>query len=172
MAHAAQSANIKPAQTVDLGQLTVDHNQTIAAKLAAITNPKCVACRTDWANDERFPDPLAGQETILYAASAWHFGCSMPQDVLKASVEADGKILGTPKPLIELAVGNPRPKLDDTMPLVAAGQFFVDAGGYRRALHFELLGAGRYLDDVWLRSGIQWVDYWWFLVLEELPSEA
>ena len=83
------------------------------------------------------------------------------------------KIRATPKEGIDLALVNLRPKLDKVMPLAMAGQFFVDTLGRRNALYFCLFGDERYIDSVWLHPRAQWHDvYWWFLVLEDLPSNA
>ena len=104
MALATTPAIVRPKKIVELGELTVDYDETIAAKIAWNGDPKRIAWNTPWATDENFPDKNTGK--IVYDASAWHFGVWMPKDLLKASVEAEGKILGTPKPLIDL--GHPQ----------------------------------------------------------------
>ncbi len=164
MALATKPAIVKPAHIIDLGELTVDYDESIAAKIAGNTDPRCITWNTSWATDEKFPDTQTGE--IVYAASAWHFGVRMSKDSLKLSVEAEGKIFGTPKPLIDLAIRNPQPKLDDAMPLVAAGQEFVDASGNRIAL--DLVGdgvSGRRLGRVRLFPNEQWYGHYLFLVL-------
>ena len=158
---------------IELGEFEVDYDQSIAQKLKGITDAKCIGWRTDWATDEKFPDTRKGKKR--YKVSAVNFGLLM-------SDEGDGsiaewcannkKIRATPKEGIDIAKVSPRPKLDNVMPLAMAGQFFVDARGYRNALYFDLRGDGRSLFYVWLYPHEQWDDYWWFLVLEELPSEA
>ncbi|MEK7480301.1 MAG: hypothetical protein AAB665_03390 [Patescibacteria group bacterium] len=163
MALATTPAIVRPKKIVELGELTVDYDETIAAKIAWNGDPKRIAWNTPLATDENFPDKNTGK--IVYDASAWHFGVWMPKDVLKASVEAEGKILGTPKPLIDSAIRNPRPKLDNIMPLVAAGQEFVGARRHRYALYLDRHGGKRYLDFVLLDSDEEWVDRWLFLVL-------
>lgn len=144
----------------------MNYDETIALKIVGNADPKRIGWDTGYATDNKFPDPRTGK--IAYMAFAWHFGVWMPKDSLEASVEADGKILGTPKPLIDLAIYNPRPKLDDVMPLAAAGQEFVDALGDRYSLYLNPYGARRYLLDVRLGPGGEWLDDWLFLVLQEL----
>ena len=159
---------------VELGELEVDYDPSIAQKLAGITDPKQIAWHNrEWATDEKFPDTRKGKKR--YKVSAVNFGLLM-------SDEGDGsiaewcannkKIRATPKEGIDLAKVSPRPKLDKVMPLALAGQFFVDASGYRGALYFYLFGDRRGLYLVWLDPDERWSDDWWFLVLEELPSEA
>lgn len=161
---------VEPKRIVELGEFIVDYNETIAAKLATVTDPKVIGWRTDWATDERFPDVRKGKKR--YRASTVYFGQPIKQDTLEGWCRENKKILATPKPGIDLARISPRPKLDEVMPLAFAGQFFVSAGGGRRALYFSHGGGGRYLCLVWLGPGGQWHDDWWFLVLEELPLEV
>ena len=155
---------------IELGEFTVNYDETIAKKLKGIKDPKAIGWRTDWATDEKFPDARKG--TKLYKASAVHFGRLMPDEDVEQWCKDNKKIRATPKEGIDIANVSPRPKLDNVMPLALAGQFFVGANRDRRALYFYRLDAGRNLSFVWLIPGEQWRAYWWFLVLEELPSAA
>src|SRR3989344_4191784 len=141
---------------VELGEFEANYDETFAKKIAGNADPK----RT---GKKRFK------------ASAVNFGLLMPVEG-KGSVaqwcKDNKKIRATPKEGIALALVNPRPKLDKVMPLALAGPFFVSAGGRRGALCFYLGGDDRGLGGVWLLSYGQWRGGWWFLVLEELPSEA
>ena len=159
---------VKPAKIVDLGELMVDHGEKIAAKLARNTGPKGITWSTPWLTDEYFPDEQTRK--IVYAASAWYFGVQIPRTLLKALVEAEGKIRGTSKPLIDSAIHNPRPKLDDVMPLVAAGQVSV-VHGYvnRRAMYLNRHGEGRCLNDLLVGAPERFDDpCLFFLVLERV----
>lgn len=151
---------------VELGVCEIDRNQKIAAKLVAITDPKKIGYKTDWATDEKFPDARTGK--VRVKASAVRFNQSMAQDAVEKWCADNKKILALPKDGIDIARVSPRPQLDNVMPLALAGQFFVGAGGLRAALYLDHLGGRRRLGGVWLRSGGRWHDYWWFLVLEEL----
>ena len=159
---------------VELGEFEVNYDETIAEKIAGNADPKRIVWHNrEWVADKKYPDKRTCKK--LDKASAVNFWRLMPD-------EGDGsvaqwckdykKIRATPKEGIDLALVNPRPKLDKVMPLALAGQFFVGAGGNRDALFFNLRGGGRNLYDVWLDPGVQWSGDWWFLVLEELPSEA
>ena len=138
---------IKPANIVDLGKLPVDHGEKISVKRARSAGPNGITWSTPWLTDEYFPDEQTRK--VVYAASAWYFGLPIPRALLEASVEAEGKILGTSKPLIDSAGHNPRPKLDGVMPLVAAGQVSV-VHGYvnRRTIYLNRHGEGRCLNDL------------------------
>lgn len=161
---------LEPKRIVELGEFVADYDETIAAKLAAVADPRVIGWHTNWATDERFPDAQRGKKR--YRASAVHFGQSIEQDALEGWCRENKKVLATPKPGIDLARISPRPKLDEVMSLVLAGQFFVDADGDRSALNFHRDGVRRDLGDVWLGPGERWDDGWWFLVLEELPLEV
>jgi hypothetical protein len=164
-------AGIEPKQVVELGEYVVDYDETIAAKLAAVTDPKAIGRRTDWATDEKFPDTQEGKKR--YRASAVYPGQYIAQDALEGWCRKNKKILATSKPGIDLARISPHPnKLDEMMPLALAGQFFVNADDDRSALYFYRDGVQRFLDYVWLAPDEKWHDLWWFLVLEELPLEA
>jgi len=160
---------------VELGELEVDYyDPSIAQKLAGITDPKQIGWHNrKWATDEKFPDARKGKKRFKARAVCFHK--NMPQKG-DGSVEEwckdNKKILASPKEGIDLAKVSPRPKLDNVMPLALAGQFFADASDGRLALCFSLFGDRRDLDSVWLRPDRQWHGDWWFLVLEELPSEA
>jgi len=168
-AFAIEKAKSRP-RVIDLGEFVVDYDETIAAKLLAVTDPKAVGWRTDWATDEKFPDARTG--TKRYKASAVYFGRQMSDEDVETWCKAHGKKRATPKEGIDLARVSPRPKLDGVMPLALVGQFFVDADGDRDALYFRRSGDGRGLSYVWLFRGVRWDAHWWFLVLEELPLEA
>lgn len=159
---------------IELGEFEVNYDETIASKIAGNADPKRIGWHNcEWATDEKFPDKRKRKKR--FKASAVNFGKLMPDDG-EGSVaqwcKDNKKIRATPKEGIDLALANPRPKLDKVMPLALAGQFFVDADGYRRALFFYLFGGERHLSDVWLVPDEQWHGHWWFLVLEELPSET
>lgn len=155
---------------IELGEFEVNYDETIAKKLGAITDAKCIGWRTDWATDEKFPDSRKGKKR--FKASAINFGRPMSDEDVALWCGDNKKIRATPKEGIDIAMVSPRPKLDNVMPLALAGQFFVDAGRYRFALFFHRVGGWRNLGDVWLGPDAQWDDCWWFPVLEELPSEA
>ena len=159
---------------IELGEFEANYDETIAAKIAGNADPKRIGWHNrDWATDEKFSDSRKGKRR--FKASAINFGRQMPDEGEGSVAEwcaNNKKIRATPKEGIDLAMVSPRPKLDNVMPLALTGQFFVDANGYRFALYFHLLGVRRYLSHVWLDPDEQWSDYWWFLVLEELPSEA
>ena len=161
-------------EVIDLGLFELNRSETIAAKLAAITDSKAVGYRTNWATDEKFPDTRTGK--VRVRASAVCFRRPIMSQKGKDNVEAwclkNKKILALPKDGIDIAKVSARPKLDNVMPLVMAGQFFVDANGDRSALYFNLNGNLRGLDVVCRSPGEQWCDFWWFLVLEELPLAA
>ena len=158
---------------IELGEFEFDYDQSIADKLKGITDAKCIGWRIDLATDEKFPDRRTGKRS--FKASAVNFGRQMP-DEGKGSIgewcASNKKIRATPKEGIDIAKVSPRPKLDNVMPLAVTGQFFVGAHDDRYALYFNLDGDKRYLSDVWLNPDEQWIDFWWFLVLEELPSKA
>jgi len=159
---------------VELGEFEANYDETFAKKIAGNADPKRIGWHNrEWVTDERYPDKRTGKKR--FKASAVNFGLLMP-DEGKGSVaqwcKDNKKIRATPKEGIDLALVNPRPKLDKVMPLALAGQFFVSAGGRRGALCFGMYGGERDLSDVWLDPDGRWRGYWWFLVLEELPSEA
>lgn len=160
----------KPELTIiDLGILEVNCKESIAQKLAGITDKKMIGWRTGWATDEKFPDARTGIKR--YKASAVCFHQTMGQEAIEMWCGENKKILGLPKDGIELAKLHPRPELDDLMPLAMAGQFFVRARGGRGALDLARRGVdGRSLLSVWLGPGEGWGGRWFFLVLEELPS--
>ena len=93
----------------------------------------------------------------------------MAHDAVEAWCAENKKILARGKEGIDLAAILPRPQMDNVMSLALAGQFFVGAYGNRRALYFSRLGDERGLRDCWLGPVGLWRDFWWFLVLEELP---
>ena len=159
---------------IELGEFEAEYDPSIAKKLKGITDAKCIGgWRTHLATDEKFPNSRKGKQRFKVSAVCFHK--NMPQNG-DGSVEEwcmdNKKILASPKEGIDLAKVSPRPKLDNVMPLALAGQFFVDASGSRNALYFNLDGGLRDLYIVWLDPDEQWDDDWWFLVLEELPSEA
>ena len=159
---------------VELGEFEANYDETIAEKIAGNANPKRIGWHNrEWATDEKFPDSRKGKKR--FKAGAVNFGRLMPDegdDSVAQWCKDNKKIRATPKEGIDIALVNPRPKLDKVMPLALAGQFFVGARGDRGALCFILDGGERGLVSVWLRPVEQWYDDWWFLVLEELPSEA
>jgi len=164
----------KPDPTIiELGEVEVNYDETIAEKLDGITDSKRIGWRTDWATDEKFPDVRKGKRR--FKASAINFGRLM-SDEGKGSIAEwcanNKKIRATPKEGIDLAKVSLRPKLDNVMPLALAGQFFVDQYGHRDALCFDRGGDERHLSRVWLGPSGLWDGRWWFLVLEELPSAA
>ncbi len=162
-----------PTTIVKLGEFTVNYGETIAEKIADNTDPKRIGwCDREWTIGvgEKFPDKRKGKKRLK--ASAVKFGRTMSDaDIVKWCAN-NKKICATPKEGIDLALASPRPKLDNVMPLALAGQFFADAGGSRNALYFNHDSNRRALFSVWLRTGEQWDDYWWFLVLEEISSAA
>jgi len=167
---APEEKKIEPS-VVELGEFEANYGETIAEKLAGNTDPKRIGWHNrNWATDEKFPDARTGKKR--YKASAVNFGRQMSEGGVAKWCADNKKTRATPREGIDLALESPRPKLDAVMPLALAGQFFVDADGRRHALCFDRDGGRRDLDGVWLRMGGQWVDYWWFLVLEELPSGA
>ncbi len=159
---------------VELHEFEVNYDETIASKIAGNADPKRIGWHDrEWGTDEKFPGKRKGKKR--FKASAVCFHQNMPQkgrDSVERWCKDNKKILATPKEGIDLALVSPRPKLDNVTPLAMAGQFFVDASDYRLALCFFRAVDERYLSFVWLRPDEQWRDYWWFLVLEELPSEA
>ena len=156
---------------IELGEFTVNYDETMAEKIAGNADPKRIGWHNrEWATDEKFPDTRTGKKR--YKASAVHFGTLMPDKDVAQWCADNKKIRATPKEGIDLALVSPRPKLDKVMPLAIAGQFFVGGRGHRRALYFNLSGGERRLGLVWLNPDERWSGRWWFLVLEELPSEA
>lgn len=159
---------------IELGEFEVNYDETIASKIAGNADPKRIGWHNrEWATDKKFPDSRKGKKR--FKASAVNFGRLMPDEgdgSVAQWCKDNKKIRATPKEGIDLALVNPRPKLDKVMPLALAGQFFVDSFGFRYALYFYLGGGERFLFSVWLNPGEQWRGDWWFLVLEELPSEA
>ena len=159
---------------IEIGEVEVNYDETIASKIAGNADPKRIGWHNrEWATDEKFPDPRTGKKR--FKVSAVNFGRLMPDEgdgSVAQWCKDNKKIRATPKEGIDIALVNPRPKLDKVMPLALAGQFFVGARGDRGALCFILDGGERGLVSVWLRPVEQWYDDWWFLVLEELPSEA
>ena len=156
---------------IELGEFEVNYDETIASKIAGNADPNRIGWHNrEWATDEKFPDKRKGKKR--FKASAVNFGKLMPDEDVAQWCKDNKKIRATPKEGIDLALVNPRPKLDKAMSLAMAGQFFVDAGDDRGALCFDLDGDERGLSYVWLSPFGEWSGRWWFLVLEELPSEA
>ena len=162
----AEEPKLRPT-IVELGVHEFDYDMSIVNKLAAISDPKQIAWRTEWATDEKFPDDRTGKKR--FKVSAVHFGQWMAHDAVEAWCAENKKILARGKEGIDLAAILPRPQMDNVMSLALAGQFFVGAYGNRRALYFSRLGDERGLRDCWLGPVGLWRDFWWFLVLEELP---
>lgn len=156
---------------VELGEFEVNYDETIASKIAGNADPKRIGWHNrEWATDEMFPDKRKGKKR--FKASAVNFGKPMPDGNVEQWCEDNKKIRATPREGIDLALVRPRPKLDKVMPLTLASQFFMDADGDRVALYFRRGGDERRFNVVWLDPFEQWRGHWWFLVLEELPSEA
>jgi hypothetical protein len=166
---------LAPPTIIELGEFEVNYDETIASKIAGNADPTRIGWHNrEWATDEKFPDTRKGKKH--YKVSAVNFGRLMPDEGDRSIAEwcaNNKKIRATPKEGIDIALVNPRPKLDKVMPLAMAGQFFVGTSGHRCALYFRLEDGGkRFLSGVWLDPGGQWNGHWWFLVLEELPSES
>ena len=155
---------------VELGEFDLNRGEKIATKLAGVTDAKYIGYQTPMVTDENFPDQRTGK--VRVRASAVCFHQLMAQDGIEKWCARNRKVLALPRDGIDIARVSPRPALDNVMPLAMAGQFFVDTLGYRHALYFDPDGYERRLDDVWLHPDEPWNAYWWFLVLEELPSGA
>src|SRR3989338_7154972 len=123
---------------VDLGVFELNRSETIAAKLAAITDPKALIYHTDWATDEKFPDTRTGKVRARASVVCFHrFMRQKGEDSVEAWCLKNKKVLALPKDGIDIAKVSPRPKLDNVMPLAMAGQLFVGVGGDRLALYFS-----------------------------------
>ena len=156
---------------VELGEFEANYDESIASKIAGNADPKRIGwSNREWATDEKFPDKRKGKKR--FKASAVNFGKLMPDKDVEQWCKDNKKVRATPKEGIDIAKASPRLKLGKVVPLAMAGQFFVDANDDRYALYFDLSGDERFLSRVWLIPNEQWDGYWWFLVLEELPSEA
>src|SRR3989344_5084449 len=159
---------------VELGEFEVNYDETIAGKLAGITDPKCIGWHTASATDEHFPDARKGKKRFKASAISFSDRLMHDEDV-EQWCKDNKKIRATPKEGIDIAHVSPYPKLGDVMPLKMAGQFFVDAHDYRCSLYFSDDGVEvkRYLNLDQRVPSVQCGVYSWFLVLEELlPSNA
>jgi len=141
-----------------------NYDESITAK-TAVKDPNILAWATDYATDKKFPDPRKGKRIVT--GRVMHFGKEMSQEAIEEWAKVNNKVLAQPKELIDFSRAFPRPALDEHMPLVASGQFWLDAGGYRDFLYLRRGVAGRELSFVWINPSAQWNGRWHFLVLDK-----
>jgi hypothetical protein len=146
-------------------RFTVDYDQSIEAKLAS-RHEGWIGWATEIATDRRFFDSRRGRR--LVTARLVRFDEPVHPHRIEAWCEANGKILGQPKDLIDLRHAFPSPALDDEMPILALGRLWVDPelhsiGG---ALHLYRDASGTGLHSTWLCPSATFGTNWRFLVLD------
>lgn len=141
-----------------------NYDETLATKIA-VKDPLSLAWATDYATDQKFPDERKGKKIV--SGRIQYFGKEMSQEVIEQWAKENNKVLAQPKELVDFSRVFPRPALDEHMPLVAPGQFWLSTGGSRSFLYLDRDDAERGLGSAWFGPGGQWGVSWRFLVLDK-----